>query len=232
MPEMTPQKSQPKNRTRSTLAAGVLVFLLAILCGLQLLGHKNKPVSSQSLAKNEPTALKQDANASFEDVASATKKRTRDTIRSAKGLATATFPHIDSVLTDERISDEEAARQLANIALNPNVSEAERLEAMEHGKNLGFSLLLPLSSDSNLPLPLAESYLHGLHGHNQSKEQVSGALGLMNHSDSGIRQQAQTLIGFLIGAEEDNESPDKLREKAEAFLRQPEGEDGAMNIEH
>ena len=93
---------------------------------------------------------------------------------------------------------------------------------MEHGKNLGFSQLLPLSSDPNLPLPLAESYLHGLHGHDQIKEQVSGALGLLNHSDPDIRQQAQTLLGFLLRAEEDNESPAKLREKADAFLKKPD----------
>jgi hypothetical protein len=48
----------------------------------------------------------------------------------------------------------------------------------------------------------------------------------LNHSDPDIRQQAQTLLGFLLEAEEDNESPDKLREKADAFLRQPDEGDG------
>jgi len=128
---------------------------------------------------------------------------------------------IGELLSNGQLSHDETAREMANIALDPNASEAERLEAMEHGKNLGFSHLLPLSSDPNLPLPLAESYLHGLHGHDQPKEQVSGALGLLNHNDAEIRQQAQTLIGFLIGAEEDNESPDMLRKKVGAFLKQP-----------
>lgn len=223
---MTSQKSQPKNRTSHTLAAGFFVFLLAILCGLQLFRHKNKPYPSQSLAKNEATVLNQNANASNEDVAPAAKKRVRDTTKSAKGSAATIFPAIDSVLTDDRISDDEAAREMAKIALDVTRPEAERLEAMEHGKNLGFSHMLPLSSDPNLPLPLAESYLHGLHGHDQPKEQVTGALGLLNHNDPEISQQAQTLIGFLIGAEEDNESPDKLREKADTFLKQPEEGDG------
>jgi hypothetical protein len=170
----------------------------------------------------------------MEDPSPAPQKRARGESRSARASNPATFPQIDSVLTDDRISDEEAAREMAKIALNPNAPEAERLEAMEHGKNLGFSHLLPLSLDPNLPLPLAESFLHGLHGHDQTKEQVSGALGLLNHADSDIRQQAQTLLGFLLEAEEDNESPDKLREKADAFLKQPEEEDGEeeMNIEH
>lgn len=143
-----------------------------------------------------------------------------------------TYPAIGELLTNDQLSHDETARQLAKIALDPKAPEAERLEAMEHGKNLGFSHLLPLSLDPNLPLPLAESYLHGLHGHDQTKEQVSGALGLLNHSDPDIRQQAQILLGFLLEAEEDNESPDKLREKADAFLKQPDEEDGAMDIEH
>jgi hypothetical protein len=133
---------------------------------------------------------------------------------------------IGDLLANQNLSHDETARQLAVIALDPNNPEAERLEAMEHGKNLGFAHLLPLSLDPNLPLPLAESFLHGLHGHDQTKDQVSGALGLLNHTDPDIREQAQTLLGFLLGKEEDNESPDKLRAAADAFLKQPDEGDG------
>ena len=135
---------------------------------------------------------------------------------------------IGDLIGNEALSHDELAKKLALIALDPKISEEERLEAMEHGKNLGFSHLLPLSSDPNLPILLADSYLNGLHRHDQPKEQVTGALGLLNHNDPEIRQQAQTLIGFLIGAEEDNESPDKLREKANAFLNQLEEGDGEV----
>jgi hypothetical protein len=148
---------------------------------------------------------------------------------SANADSTNSFPEIEQCLSNDDISNEEAAGQLAKISLDSNRPEAERLEAMEHGKNLGFGHLLPLSSDPNLPLPLAESYLHGLHGHDQIKDQVTGALGLLNHNDSEIRQEAQTLIGFLIGAEEDNESPDILREKANTFLNQQEEGDGEVS---
>jgi hypothetical protein len=51
---------------------------------------------------------------------------------------------------------------------------------------------------------------------------VSGALGLLDHSDQEIRQEAGVLLGFLLEAEEDNESPDKLRMKADIFLNQPD----------
>jgi hypothetical protein len=78
-------------------------------------------------------------------------------------------------------------------------------------------------------VPLAESYLHGLHGHDQIKEQVSGALGLLDHSDQEIRQEAGVLLGFLLEAEGDNESFDKLREKADLFLNQPDEVDGEVS---
>jgi hypothetical protein len=235
---MTPQAPKPGPKINRTLAAGIFILLLAGLCAWYLVTPKSQSqplgnsVGHEASAESLPS--KQTDEAQMEDPSPAPQKRARGESRSARASNPATFPQIDSVLTDDRISDEEAARQLAEIALNPNAPEAERLEAMEHGKNLGFAHLLPLSLDPNLPLPLAESFLHGLHGHDQTKEQVSGALGLLNHADSDIREQAQTLLGFLLEAEEDNESPDKLREKADAFLRQPDGGDGGeeMNIEH
>jgi len=235
---MTPQTPRPAPKINRTLAAGILFLLLAGLSAWYLVTPKSQSQPLENSVGHEASAeslpSKQTDEAQMEDPSPAPQKRARGESRSARASNPATFPQIDSVLTDDRISDEEAARQLAEIALNPNAPEAERLEAMEHGKNLGFAHLLPLSLDPNLPLPLAESFLHGLHGHDQTKEQVSGALGLLNHADSDIREQAQTLLGFLLEAEEDNESPDKLREKADAFLRQPDGGDGGeeMNIEH
>lgn len=226
---MTPQAQKPGPKINRTLAAGILILLLAGLTAWYLVTPKSQSQPLEKSAGNEASAealpSKLTDEAQMEDPSPAPKKRARGESRSARASNPATFPQIDSVLTDDRISDEEAAREMAEIALNANRPEAERLEAMEHGKNLGFSHLLPLSLDPNLPLPLAESYLHGLHGHDQTKEQVSGALGLLNHADSDIREQAQTLLGFLLEAEEDNESPEKLREKADEFLMRPDQPD-------
>ena len=225
---MTPQTPKPAPKINRTLAAGILILLLAGLSAWYLVTPKSQSQPLENSAGHQATAEAPSSTQTdvepMEAPSPTPKKRARGESRSARASNPATFPQIDSVLTDDRISDEEAARQLAEIALNPNAPEAERLEAMEHGKNLGFSHLLPLSLDPNLPLPLAESFLHGLHGHDQTKEQLSGSLGLLNHADSDIREQAQTLLGFLLEAEEDNESPDKLREKADAFLKQPDEE--------
>jgi hypothetical protein len=226
MPQLT---RKDKQKIDPGIALGILVVLLALGCSIYLLTNKGnaRGETSENAAKSSAAkshAANSPKDGKGENAAPIAKKRLRPDNKSTRPSAPTNFAQVDAVLTDDRISDEEAARQLAEIALNPNAPEAERLEAMEHGKNLGFSHLLPLSLDPNLPLPLAESFLHGLHGHDQTKEQVSGALGLLNHVDTDIREQAQTLLGFLLEAEEDNESPEKLRKKADAFLRQPDEE--------
>jgi hypothetical protein len=182
----------------------------------QQLTHKGADLSSK---------VKSESNPSLNRSEGSIKRKPRLSKREQTDSPDS-FPEIERLLSSENISIEQAARQLAEIALNAKAPEAERLEAMEHGANLGFSHLVPLSLDPNLPLPIAESYLHGLHGHDQVKEQVSGALGLLNHVDQEIREQAQILLGFLLQAEEDNESPDKLRAAADAFLKQPDEGDG------
>jgi hypothetical protein len=226
MPQLT---RKDKQKIEPSVALGILVVLLALGCGIYLLiskgdapGEPSENAARSSAAKSHAANLPKDGKG--ENTAPIAKKRLRGDNKSTRPSAPTDSARVDAVLTDDRVSDEEAARQLAEIALDPNVIESERLEAIEHGTNLGFSHLLPLSLDPNLPLPLAESYLSGLYGHDKAKEQVSGALGLLNHADPDIREQAQTLLGFLLEAEEDNESPDKLRQKADAFLRQPDEE--------
>ena len=173
---------------------------------------KNKSISARSDGESNPK---------FENRERARSQVRRSTTRENADSANS-YPEIEQCLSKDHISNEEAAEQLAKIALDATRPDAERREAIEHGIYLGFDSLLPLSSDPNLPVSLAESYLHGLHGHDQVKEQVYGALGLLNHHDLEIRQEAGILIGFLIDAEEDNESFDKLRAKADVFLNQPE----------
>lgn len=227
---MPQQTRNDKQKIDPGIALGILVVLLALGCSIYLLTNKvNAPGEPSDNAARSPAAKSHAANLpgvlKTEDKAKPLKKRFRADNKSARPSASTDSPRVDAVLTDDRVSDEEAARQLAEIALDPNVIESERLEAMEHGTNLGFSQLLPLSLDPNLPLPLAEAYLNGIHGHDQVKEQVSGALGLLNHSEAEIREQAQILLGFLLEAEEDNESPEKLRKKADEFLMRPDQPD-------
>lgn len=226
-------KLPPSNSSRLLRAAA---WLLAAVSALLIIfwwpspdnmERKLKVASSPSHTSSHPAATKREQSAKI--VASAekpTKSATRREAPLPSGRVT-TFSVIGELLANDRLSQDESARELAKIALDSQVLESDRLEAMDHGKNLGFSHMLPLSLDPKLPLPLAESFLHGLYGHDQPKEQVSGALGLLHHVDPDIRQQAEILLGFLLGAEEDIEAPeasDRLREKADAFLKQPDEE--------
>jgi hypothetical protein len=213
-----------------------IVGLLLLFAALALVIVSRSGDDESLQAKKDPAPLNeniaspsaQDKRAPNSSLGGREEPQNRKPSSSPKGQigSTESFLEIENLLTNDNISNEQATRQLAEIVLNPNRPEPERLEAMEHAKNLGFAHLLPLSQNPNLPLPLAESYLHGLHDHDQTKEQVSGALGLLNHADPDIREQAQKLLGFLLGKEEDNESPDKLRAAADAFLKQPDEGDG------
>ena len=108
-----------------------------------------------------------------------------------------------------------------------------RLVALDHAFNLDRWQTLTLCMEKPLPSPIAERLLSGVHNLNESpKDQVSACLHLMQHEDEEIRERAQRLVAFLVSAEELAADPDKLREKADAFLGQPDEEDGAMNIEH
>ena len=227
---MSCSKNSPSKFSNPLSISLVILCLIAIiLVGFFFLSDQNKITTKQPLQRQSenqlpnPTAKFGRDDVGAYDHGKREPQRPKPRARELQSVASQEpNPVIGELLSNDQLSHDETARQLAQIVLDPNAPEAERLEAMEHGKNLGFSHLLPLSLDPNLPLPLVESYLHGLHGHDQTKEQVSGALGLLNHSDSDIRQQAQTLLGFLLEAEEDNESPEKLREKADAFLKKPD----------
>ena len=223
---MRKSAEQSEPRRNHTLVAGGLILLLAAFLVWQFSASESQQADTKSSSNHQTSAKppvdRQAKDLQTEDSAPVSKKRERRQSRSGEALALPTFTQVDTLLTDDRLSDEDAAIEMAKIALDATRPEAERLEAMEHGMNLGFGHLLSLSSDPNLPVPLAESYLHGLHGHDQIKEQVSGALGLLDHSDQEIRQEAGVLLGFLLEAEEDNESPDKLRMKADMFLNQPD----------
>ena len=223
---MSPSEKISKKRINLIWAFGLVISIVAVW--IAFLTHS--PKTEKKEVVNQPNAIEPDKSLKQSNPAKSGQVTTRSPSAKDSVSAQANPPsHFDSSMTkvgnliaNRALSHDQIASQLAQIALDPNISEAEKLEAMEHGKNLGFSHFLPLSMDPNLPILLAESYLNGLHRHHQIKDQVTGTLGLLNHSDSEIRQRAQIFLGFLLRAEEDIESPEKLREKADVFLKHPD----------
>lgn len=140
---------------------------------------------------------------------------------------------IDSILKDRASSFEDKATDLLECARQEDLPMEVRLVALDHAFNLDRWQTLTLCMEKPLPTPIAGRLLSGVHNLNESpKDQVSACLYLMQHEDEEIRERAQRLVAFLVSSEELVADPDKLREKADAFLKQPDEEDGAMNIEH
>lgn len=237
---MSPSGKNTKKRDYLIWGAGIGVSLIAAWAMFAILSPEpnvNDFAPSKHLIRSEKSAKARDPNQSKIKDTSRIKKTAGALSPSGNpSLSQSDSPSKIGILTsNDALTHNELAEKLAQIALDSNASEPERLEALEHCKNLGFSHMLPLSSDPNLPTLLADSYLNGLHQHDQRKEQVSGALGLLIHRDREIRDQAQILIGFLLGAEEcvdlENEllAIDKLRAKADVFLNQPDVVDGEVS---
>jgi len=138
---------------------------------------------------------------------------------------------IESILKDRASSFEDKATDLLECARQEDLPMEVRLVALDHAFNLDRWQTLTLCMEKPLPSPIAERLLSGVHNLNGSpKDQVSACLHLMQHEDEEIRERAQRLVAFLVSSEELAADPDKLREKADAFLRQVD--EMEMNIEH
>jgi hypothetical protein len=128
---------------------------------------------------------------------------------------------IESILNNKELSFEESATRLLECTRQENMPMEVRLAALDHAFNLDRWQALTLCMDKPLPSPIAGRLLSGIHNLNESrKDQVSACLHLIEHEDPEIRSQAQELLAFLVSSEELASDPDKLREKADAFLGQ------------
>jgi hypothetical protein len=128
---------------------------------------------------------------------------------------------IESILNNKELSFEESATRLLECTRQEDIPMEVRLAALDHAFNLDRWQALTLCMDKPLPSPIAGRLLSGIHNLNESrKDQVSACLHLIEHEDPEIRSQAQELLAFLVSSEELASDPDKLREKADAFLGQ------------
>ena len=128
---------------------------------------------------------------------------------------------IESILNNKELSFEESATRLLECTRQEDMPMEVRLAALDHAFNLDRWQALTLCMNKPLPSPIAGRLLSGIHNLNESrKDQVSACLHLIEHEDPEIRSQAQELLAFLVSSEELASDPDKLREKADAFLGQ------------
>jgi hypothetical protein len=139
---------------------------------------------------------------------------------------------VESILSDAALSFEESATRLLESARREDLPMEARLDALDHAFNLDRWQAMTLCMEQPLAKPIAERLMSGIYNHGEApKDQVSACMHLMLHDDAEIREQARGLLAFLISAEEHTKSPEKLREVADAFLKQAEEGDALQGAE-
>jgi len=159
------------------------------------------------------------------------RKATRDELRKArhdKAGVTPTFPLVEAILVDEKITDTQAALAFREIAQRADVSEAERLQALTHGLNLSFESFAGFAKDRKLPLVLAQKYFDELANQSPSEDfQISGWLDLLNHEDATISAQSADKLAVVVDDESLTSNPGALRQAVAKHLEmlksQPQG---------
>jgi hypothetical protein len=142
------------------------------------------------------------------------------------------YSELESILEKANLSFEEQATRLLECTRREDLPMEVRLDALDHAFNLDRWQAMTLCMEKPLAKPIAERLLSGIHNHGEApKDQVSACMHLVLHEDEEIRQQAQELLAFLVSAEEHASDPDKLREAADAFLKQTEEGDAEQGAD-
>lgn len=128
--------------------------------------------------------------------------RTRSARRqqqAAGNLKPAESPDVDRILIDDSISIEQAAVQLRELAMNRNLPTAQRLEALQHGLNLGIESFAGFAEKADLPSELASHYLHEIINHNDSPAiQIRAYIALIGHPDEEVSTLAKEMLVFQV----------------------------------
>lgn len=129
------------------------------------------------------------------------------------------FAMVEAVLGDEKISDQQAAAQFRDIAQRSDVTETERLEALNHGLILNFQTFEGFAHDPSLPAALAQKYFEELANQSPSETfQINGYLDLLAHSDPDIRKQAADQLAMMIENDSLASDPAALRREVAHYL--------------
>jgi hypothetical protein len=118
-----------------------------------------------------------------------------------KPNTTAAVERIDALLRDESISHDDAARNLLAVVADDGVSDAVRLEAMQHAMNLlsdeSFASVETLLKGKSTPVDVLDTVFHEIHNR-PVDVQLPAAYLLLQRSGEEIAQQARELLSFHL----------------------------------
>jgi hypothetical protein len=117
------------------------------------------------------------------------------------GRGAAAVEEIDTVLRDQSISTDDAAKRLVALAADGTVPEKIRNDALQHAMNLlpdeGFASLEGMLKTKETPPELLDLVFHEIHNR-PVDVQLPTALLLMQRSGEEVSQQARELLSFHL----------------------------------
>lgn len=122
-----------------------------------------------------------------------------------------THEQIEFILADESITIDDAAVMLRKMADDPSLPVSDRLDALEHGLNLGFDAFANYGENPDLPTPLASYYLGEVMNQNATpKKQILAYLALLNHKDPEVVEESADMLAFMVEDDFDEANPEEL----------------------
>lgn len=126
---------------------------------------------------------------------------------------------VDHLLSDDSISSEQAVEQLHALAMDPTLPIAHRLEALQHGLNLGIASFADFAQQPALPVELASCFLNEVINYNDSPPtQIRTYMALMDHPDEEVSSLAREMLAFQVDDDLNEASREQLIQLARKKL--------------
>ena len=129
---------------------------------------------------------------------------------------------VDEILSDQSITDEEAARRLRRIVENLSQPLKSRMEALQHGVTLSLPSFSGLAEQQpQLPVELAEIFLPEVMNWNDSPvDQVRTYLAWLDHPAEEIAAQSLENLRFMLEDDQAQETIQRLRQLAQEKIKE------------
>lgn len=126
---------------------------------------------------------------------------------------------ISSLISHQTLSNREVAEQLLTIAKNTQMSDEVRAEAMGHGAILDLPTFVGMAADTQLPDEMADDLLtHVINANDDPSLQIKAYKDFLKHPSPEVREEAQSMLAFILEDDLGEWDINTLIQKADAKL--------------
>jgi hypothetical protein len=197
----------------------VVLLLIPLLWWAWPSGKKSAPGGDASPAQSQKSPAAGGSGPASDGGGPARTRAARRQQQPAVPLKPAESPEVDRILINESITNEQAAAQLHVLAMDRTRSTAHRLEALQHGLNLGIGTFADFAEQPDLPPELASHFLNEIINYNDSPAtQIRAYMALMDHPDQEVSALAKEMLAFQVEDDLQEASREQLIQHARQKL--------------